>query len=120
MKKLICLLLLASLNAQSACDWKTGITPGPNKTFVYSEECHQAVGALIQSNKDLTSGIQLKDLALKASDERALLWNNTSKDLEDRLQKVDSTQKKSDWLYFGLGALTVIGAGFMTARLIGH
>jgi hypothetical protein len=118
MKKLIIFILLFSLNANAACDWKTGISSGPNRTFIYSEECHQAVGALVQANKDLNSAITLKDLALKESDERVALWQKTSGDEFDRLNKLSNDQKRNDWLVFGLGALTVVAAGFMTAKLI--
>jgi len=120
MKKLITLILLFSLNAQAACDWKTGIIPGPNKTFIYTEECHQAVGALVQANKDLTSALTLKDLTLTKSDARIQLWMTTADSEQQRLSKIESDTKTNEWVFFGLGALTVIGAGFMTARLIGH
>ena len=120
MKKLIIFILLFSLNANATCDWKTGITPGPNKTYIYNEECHQAVGALVQANKDLTSAIQLKDLALTTSDSRTIMWQKSADDELDRLNKIQSEQKKSDWLAFSLGALTVLGSGFLAARLIGR
>jgi hypothetical protein len=120
MKKLISIILLFSLNANATCDWKTGITPGPNKTFIYTEECHQQVGKLVQSNKDLTSVIQLKDLALTNADVRTQLWEKTADNEMDRLNKLSADQKHSDWLYFTLGAATVIMTGFMAARLIGR
>lgn len=118
MKKLICFILLFSLNARANCDWSLGITPGPNHTFIYSDECHQEVGKLIQANKDLTSAIQLKDLALQTSDQRIAMWSKTAGDEQDRLNKIESDQRTNSWLYFGLGVFTVIGAGFMTAKLI--
>jgi hypothetical protein len=130
MKKLINLILLTTFVSNIAiadCDFSTGVTPGPNHTFVYSEECHLKVGTLVQDdatktqqNTDLTQAIQLKDLALTKSDARVQLWTSTSADLENRLQKVDSMEKTNQWLYFGLGALTVIGAGLVTAKLAGH
>ena len=129
MKKLLISLLVFCFISNPAfadCDWKTGITEGPNKTFIYSEACHLRVGALVQDNAimtkqltDLNQAITLKDLAITKSDERTQLWMATSENLEGRLQKVDSLEKSSQWLMFGLGALTVLGAGFMTAHLIG-
>ena len=102
------------------------ITPGPNKTFIYTEECHLKVGHLVQDNAimtkqltDLNQAIALKDLAITKSDERIQLWMATSENLESRLQKVDSLEKSSQWLMFGLGALTVFGGGIMAAKLIG-
>jgi hypothetical protein len=129
MKKLIVSILLAIMTINSAfadCDFSSGITPGPNKTFIYTEECHLKVGHLVQDNAimtkqltDLNQAISLKDLALTKSDARAQLWMSTSENLEGRLQKVDSLEKSSQWLMFGLGALTVFGAGIMAAKLIG-
>jgi hypothetical protein len=120
MKKLVVFILLFSVNAQAACDWKTGITPGPNKTFIYNEECHQEVGKLVEANKDLTKSIQLKDLAITNAEARTQLWMTTADAEQARLAKIDSDAKTNQWLFFGLGALTVIGSGFMAARLIGH
>jgi hypothetical protein len=120
MKKLMCLILLFSLNVNADCVWKTGITPGPNNTFIYNQACHEAVGALVKSNADLTQALQLKDLALQTSDQRTQLWTKTAEDEQTRLMTVNSDQSKSNWLYFGLGCLTVIATGFMTARLIGR
>jgi len=122
MKKLISYLLMfcfVSNVAFADCDFKTGITPGPNKTFIYTEECHLKVGQLVQDNAtkdrqiaDLNGAIALKDLAIKDSDARVQLWSSTTANLEDRLQKVDNLQSKNEFLYFALGALTVIGTGF--------
>jgi hypothetical protein len=123
MKKLIYSILLISLfplGCFADCDWKTGITQGPNNTFVYTEACHQEVGKLVKANKDLTSAIQLKDLALTNADARTALWQKSADDEMDRLNKMSADRKMNDWLFFGLGALTVIGSGFMAARLIGH
>lgn len=120
MKKLLIFILLFSISAQASCDWKTGITPGPNDTFIYSGVCHRAVGDLVQANKDLTAAIQLKDLAIQMSDSRIILWEKTAGDEQDRLAKMSSASNTNQWLFFGLGAVTVVLSGFMTARLIGH
>lgn len=120
MKKLIIFLLLFSFNANAACDWKTGITPGANKTFTYTEDCHQLVGATVQANKDLNQAIDLKNLAIKDADSRTALWMSTANSEQGRLDKLNSDQKVNDFLYFGLGILTSVGVGLMTARLIGR
>jgi hypothetical protein len=128
MKAFIIYALLAILTTDVAfaeCDFKTGIIDGPNKTFIYTEECHQKVGQLVQSNAtqaaqiaDYQKAITLKDLAITAADQRTQLWTKTAEDEQDRMNKLTADQNRSVWLYFGLGALTVIGAGFMTAKLI--
>jgi hypothetical protein len=108
------------------CDWSKGITKGPNKTFIYNEACHQAVGKLVEDSavqtqqvNDLTKAISLKDLALKDSDQRATDWMGTSGTLEKRLQQVDSLEKKNDILFFGLGVLTTFLAAYGAAKLVG-
>jgi len=130
MKKVIASVLIFSCLSSAAyadCDFSKGITPGPNHTFIYSEECHQKVGQLIQDNAtkdkqiaDYVQAINLKDLAITKADSRTQLWMDTSDKLTDRLTKVDELQKKNDWLYFGLGVLSTVAVGFMTARLIGR
>lgn len=130
MKKVISLLLLFCFFSNAAyadCDFSTGITPGPNKTFIYSEECHQKVGQLVQSDKtktaqiaDLTQAIQLKDLALTKSDQRTQLWMDTSDKLQGRLTSVDSLAKQNEWIYFTLGVLATIGAGYAASQLYRH
>lgn len=118
--------LSAPTKAAPKCDW-TQIKDNGNGTYTYPLALHLCVGQLVETNKtqilqiqDLTKAITLKDLAIKYSDDRATTWMNTSSGLEDRLQRVDKLEKTNDWLYFGLGALTVIGTGFMAARFIGH
>lgn len=116
MKKLISLILLFSISAQASCDWKTGITSGPNKTFIYNEECHQEVGKLVQANKDLTQAIALRDLAIQNSDARIALWEKSSNDEFDRLNKMENDQKRSDWVMFGLGVATTFAAAYAASQ----
>lgn len=119
---LICSILIFSNLSYADCDFKTGIAPGPNNTFIYTQECHLRVGQLVkdlsirdQQVADLNKAIELKDLAIKYSDERANLWMDTSAKLENRIQTIDSLERKADWLYFGLGVVVmgfaVWGAG---------
>ena len=125
MKSLIIFILICLLSQSvfADCDWKTGITEGPNKTFIYNEACHQKVGQLVQDSlvKDeqiskYAEAIKLKDLAIQASDQRVMLWQKTADDELDRLNKISADQKRSDWLYFGLGILTMVGAGYVASR----
>lgn len=128
MKKAISILMLTcflSNTAMAECDFSKGITPLADGGFRYTEECHRKVGTLVQDNQtkdrqlsDLTQAIQLKDLALQKSDARVALWMDTSFKMEDRLNKVDELRSKNEWLMFGLGALTVLGAGFMASKLL--
>lgn len=121
MKKLILLMTLFSFISNIAfgdCDWST-IKKNPDNSYTYSAQLNLCVGNLVQQNSILTQqvadyqkAISLKDLAITASDQRIALWQKTSDDEQSRLAKMDADQKMSSWLYFGLGALTVIGTGF--------
>lgn len=127
MKILTSLILVISMMSNLAfadCDFKTGITPGPNNTFVYTEECHKKVGLMTkqlvnqtQQIADLNKAIQLKDLALDYSNKRTELWMDTTFKLEQNQESIESMRKKNEWLFFALGALTVFGAGVMAAQL---
>lgn len=113
---LLSLSMLSNV-AMAECDFSKGITPGPDKTFIYTEECHQKVGIMKKQIEDYKQVITLKDLAIQKADERTQLWMDTSFKLEDRIEKIDKLQKGNDWLYFTLGALTVIGTGMALANL---
>lgn len=127
MRKLFFWVMSLCLFANSAfadCDW-TQIKDNGNGTYNYSKELHICVGQTVQDNKikdqqvkDLNQAIQLKDLVIQKADQRAQLWMDTSFKLEDNIQKMDSLKKTNEWLYFGLGALTVLGSGFMAAQLL--
>lgn len=128
MKKIIASLILLCFISNIAvadCDFSTGAKKTDHNTYEYTIDCHIAVGQMKQDLEvakrqltDLTQAITLKDLAITKSDQRAQLWMSTSADLESRLQKVDSLEKGNQWIFFGLGALTVLGAGFMASRLL--
>lgn len=125
MKKLISALLAVFMFANVAladCDFSTGITPNTDGSYTYTKACHIAVGTMKRdldtANTKIASYekvIQLKDLSLTKSDERADLWMNTSFKMQDRLNSVDELKSKNQWLAFGLGivftSLAVYGAG---------
>lgn len=124
---IVVLLSLISNLSYADCDFSTGIKPNTDGSFTYTKECHLKVGQLVQDNKtkdmqitDLNKAITLKDLALKESEDRASLWMNTSFKLEDRLSKIDGLEKKNDILYFGLGALMVIGTAVAYGQFNHH
>jgi hypothetical protein len=128
MKKLISLILALSLFSSIAladCDFETGVTSLPDGGFRYSKECNLRVGQLFQDNKtktvqiaDLTKALSLKDLALKASDERAQMWMNSSIKLENNVSKIDDLQKKNEILYFAMGVVFTGAAVWGASQLV--
>lgn len=129
MKKILCsvlIFILLSTQAFADCNW-TKIVKNSNNTYTYSEDLHLCVGKLVQDSKvkdqqiaDYQKAIDLKDLALKDSDSRVTLWQHNADNNFDKLNKLESSQKSSDWIMFTLGALTVVTSGFLAARLIGR
>lgn len=130
MKKLISIVLLAVMFSNTAfatCDFSTGITSLPDGGYRYSKDCHVKVGEMKESleNKEKAiveykKAIDLKDLALITSQERTQLWMDTSFKLEERVTKIEDLRRRNDWLYFGLGALTVLASGYVAAQLMDH
>ena len=127
-KKSVLVLVAMSLFSNLAfgeCDFSTGITPLSDGGYRYSKECHIKVGEnkrdLDIANKqveNLNKALDLKTLALDKSDQRIDLWRDTTFRLEDRINKIDDTYKANQWLYFGLGALTMFAAGYVAAKAI--
>jgi len=124
MKKIIFLIILCLLSnsAFAECDFATGVSKTPSGTYEYTKECHIFVGKTIQDNdtktqqvEKLNKALDLKDLALEKSDQRAQLWRDTSFKLEDDVQKMNSYRNTNQWINFGLGILVtgaaVWGAG---------
>jgi hypothetical protein len=99
------------------CDWSLGIKPLADGGYEYSKDCNERVGVVVQQNLDLQKAIKADQDALAVADQRTQNWIDTSLKLEDRVQKVDTIQKQSAWLWFGLGALSIIAAGFGAAQV---
>jgi hypothetical protein len=128
MKMIDCLIfifLIPSI-ALGSCNWGT-IKKNTDKTYTISESLYICVGQLVEDSKiktqqiaDLTKAITLKDLSVQEADKKADLWNQAAIKLENRLQSVDSIEKKSDWLYFGLGMLATGFAAYTASKLAGH
>jgi len=129
MKKLICVilsLLMFSNICFADCDWAQ-IKKLPDGGYEYSPALNLCVGQLVQTNavqtqqlQDLGKAIQLKDLALTNSDARVALWQKSSDDELSRLNTIQSDEKHSDWLFFGLGVATTFLAGYTAAKLAGR
>jgi hypothetical protein len=120
---LVAALALFSNSAFAGCDWSTIVT-NADGTYTYSKTLNLCVGNLVQSDvmktqqvSDLNKAITLKDAAIGKSDARAQLWQDTALKLESNIQSIDSYKSTSNWAYFALGALTIIGAGVAAAQV---
>lgn len=130
MKKVVALvaaLALFSSTCFAECDFSTGAVRQADGTYQYTKECHIKVGELVQGAKikdeqiqDYKKAIELKDLTIQKADQRTQLWIDTSMKLEDNIQKIQSYRGRNEWIYFGLGALTVFAAGMAAAQLTGR
>lgn len=115
---LILSIVMVSNVAFADCQF-TNLVHNTDGTVTYSKADHVCVGQIVQDDatktqqvQDLSKAITLKDLAITKSDERAKNWMDTSLKLEDNIQKIHSVQKQEEWIWFVLGAITVIGTGF--------
>lgn len=129
MKNLIALLLLFVMStnlAMAECDFATGIVRQDDNHFVYTRECHLRVGqmtydlvsAYSQIN-DYKKAIELKDLALTKSEQRADMWMNTSFTLQDRMKTIEDYKSKNETLYF-VGGILLTGLSVWAAGQLVH
>lgn len=125
-KKFVIALMIATflpISALAECDFKTGITKTEGG-YLYTRECHIKVGEMkqdleieVEKTAKLTKALELKDLAITRADQRADLWMNTSFKLEDRVNTIDEMRKTNQWLYFGLGVVTMFAASYAASQL---
>ena len=132
MMKLIAAILAVTMFSNVAladCDFTMGkgVNKLPDGNYEYTKECHIAVGQLVTDNKtkdiqlkDLGLSLTAKDLALQASDARTQLWMDTTFKLEKNINTMDELKKTNEWVYFGIGALTVIATGFALSSVTGR
>ncbi len=130
MKKLMAIFtVIVSLSniAFADCDFSTGIAKQPDGQYLYSRDCNIKVGQMKQDldtvNEQLTQykkAIDLKDLALTKTEERANLWSETSFKLQDRMSAVDDLKSRNQMWTFIAGvaftAVAVWGAGHLSGK----
>lgn len=114
------LVLIVFQSAFATCDWSK-IEKSKDGNFIYSPELHLCVGVLVENEKNriaqiehLNKSLELKDLAIQKTEDRAEMWRTTSYSLEDRINSQQKYSVYRDWLFFGLGTL-VMGFGVYTA-----
>lgn len=123
--KLISIVLALSLFGNIAfanCDYSD--IKKVDGGYLYTKELHLCVGEMKQDLEieqkrtvKLTEALTFKDLAIDNANKRADLWMNTSFKLEDRINTIDELRSRNQWLYFGLGVLTVFAAGYAAKQI---
>lgn len=129
MKKVTAFFLIAitlTTSAFAECDYSK-IIHNENGTYTYSKELHVCVGQMKQDLETATTqlgeykkAIELKDLAISKADQRSQLWMDTSDKLQTRLNAVADMSNKNQWLMFGLGVVTALGAGYVASQVYRH
>lgn len=114
----------AYINYSSACEPSKDIKKVDNG-YLYTNECHIWVGKKIQELdlrinqvNELNKAIELKDLALRKTEERVGIWMDTAFKANDRLNQYESIKSRNEWLHFGLGVLTTSLAVWGASRLV--
>lgn len=110
--------------AYADCDWSK-IKKNQDESYTYTKELHVCVGQMKEdlsvSNKkieNLNKALDLKDFALKAADDRAVMWMNTSLKLEEKVSKIDELSSKNQWLFFALGVAATAASVYVASRAI--
>lgn len=92
--------------------------------YLYTKELHLCVGEMKQDLEieqkrtvKLSEALTLKDTALDRANQRADLWMQTSFKLEDRVNTIDELRSRNQYLYFGLGMLTMFAATYAAGQI---
>lgn len=126
LSKIIAIITMICIPMQSlACDLNNDVKVNADGSRTYTMDCHIFVGKLYKKEKlledendELNKALDLKDLAISKQRQRADEWMNTSTQINEKLMQYDSASRTSAWIYFGIGVLTTIGAGYMASQLI--
>lgn len=127
MRLLISCMIGMVLTLQCAlanCDIKK-IEEKQDGTFSYPVECHVDYGKLRYNEESrkkqvehLKETIKLKDLAIDYSNKRIENWQQATYNLEDRILKIEKTNEKIKWIYFGIGIAVMGGAVWGASQLV--
>lgn len=115
--RFVCFLLslVVSVPSYASCDWSKDVSKNSDGSYTYSKQCHLEVGSSLEELDlrrkqvdELNKTIELKDLAIKYSEERAQLWMDSSLKMNDRLNQYEASRSREPWLYFGIGVAATV------------
>lgn len=122
MIKAVIIFLLVIQSAFAECDWSK-IKKNEDGSYIYPKDLHLCVGKLVENEKDriaqvesLNKAIELKDLAIQKTENRAESWRTAAYSLEDRISSQQRYSVYRDWAFFGMG---ILAFGFST-YMAGH
>lgn len=126
MKYLLLISLLLPTLSLSECNLANDIKK-TDQGYLYTPECHQLVGKTFMENQDQKAIIlsykelvELQKISLKLQTERADLWYTTSKDLEERIIKIDQYGQWNNYIHVVAGIALTIGAGWALGQAGGR
>jgi hypothetical protein len=115
--RFVCLLLsfAVSLPSYASCDWSKDVSKNADGSYTYSKQCHLEVGSSLEELDlrrrqvgELNRTVELKDLAIKYSEERTQLWMDSTLKMNDRLNQYEASRSREPWLYFGIGVAATV------------
>ena len=116
--------MLVNQQSLANCKPKEDIREIGINSYLYKVDCHVDYGRLRKAEplykeqvKELKKSIEMKDLALKYSNERIENWKKTTYKLEDKMFKLEKNNEKIKWIYFGLGIAVMGGAVYAAGQL---
>ena len=116
--------MIVSQTAFADCDFSKDVQ-NQDESYIYSKECHIQVGKLVQNEEkrkkqveELEKVVEIKDLVIIKSHERAEMWRATTFKLEDRVNTIDRMKDTNKWLYFGLGVVTTGFAIYLGSQMV--
>lgn len=126
MNKIISLFLVYVLTVSTslACDFKSDVKKTEGG-YIYTTACHVLIGKKleeldirIKQVEELNKAVELKDLALRKSEERNVLWMDTAYKANERLNQYEAARSMNGWIHFGLGVVTTSLAVWGASSLI--
>lgn len=115
---------LISMSAYPECNYKEDIKKNQDGTYTYTRDCHIEFGRTLEEldirKEQLDNSkkiITLKDLAIQDYERNVSLWKNTSIDLNNRLEKIDSSRSMDKTLYFALGVVTTFLSVYASSKI---
>lgn len=115
-------LMLVSNVAFANCDWST-IREIDGPEFVYSPQCHDKVGKMVENEKDYKiqiesqkKAIELKDLTIQDLTKNSNMWEQEAHNQFKALENYKEAENTRTWLWFGGGVAATVLTIFLAGQ----